>query len=140
MLNGGAQLHQLVGEGVVDPPVGQEVHQVVVQGLHLKKNKKKQKTKTQQINEAVEYIITFNNNLIFQSYPVKRVCVERVAGLLPIRVSLRLETDFTDGKDVALLSFTVAHLHKSQSSCFFCRYISKNFIIWDQWQRGAGDS
>lgn len=33
MLDGGAQLHQFIGKGVVDPPVSQEVHQVVIQGL-----------------------------------------------------------------------------------------------------------
>lgn len=50
---------------------------------------------------------------LLKSYPVQRVCVECVARLLPLSVSLRLETDLTDGKDVTLLfSFTMTHLQK----------------------------
>lgn len=33
VLHCSAELHQLVGEGVVNSPISQEVHQVVVQGL-----------------------------------------------------------------------------------------------------------
>ena len=33
MLDSGAQLHQLISKRVVNPPVCQEVHQVVIQGL-----------------------------------------------------------------------------------------------------------
>ena len=33
VLGGGAQLHQFISKRVVNPPVSQEVHQVVVQGL-----------------------------------------------------------------------------------------------------------
>lgn len=33
MLDGRAQLRELIGEGVVDPTVSQEVHQMVIQGL-----------------------------------------------------------------------------------------------------------
>ncbi len=41
--------------------------------------------------------------MVFSSYPVQRVGVERVTGFLPLSVSLRLETDLADGEDVALL-------------------------------------
>lgn len=34
MLHCSAELHQLIGKGVVNSPVSQEVHQVVVQGLN----------------------------------------------------------------------------------------------------------
>ncbi len=52
-----------------------------------------------------------------KSYPVQRVCVECIAGLLPFWVSLRLETDLTDGKDVALLfSFTMTHLQNANQA------------------------
>lgn len=33
MLDGGAQLHQLIGKRVVHSSVGQEVHEVVIEGL-----------------------------------------------------------------------------------------------------------
>lgn len=33
MLDGRAQLRELIDEGVVDPTVSQEVHQMVIQGL-----------------------------------------------------------------------------------------------------------
>ena len=50
---------------------------------------------------------------LLKSYPVQRVCVECVARLLPLSVSLRLEADLADGKDVTLLfSFTMTHLQK----------------------------
>lgn len=63
-------------------------------------------------------IFTLYRLLIYflRSYPVQSVCVECVAVLLPICVSLRLETDLTNGKDVALLfSFSMTHLQKRKS-------------------------
>lgn len=45
------------------------------------------------------------------TYPVQRVCVEGVARLLPVLLSFRLETDFTDGENIALVLFlTMANL------------------------------
>ena len=38
MLHGSAELHQLIGKRVVHSPVGQEVHEVVVEGLEHKQN------------------------------------------------------------------------------------------------------
>lgn len=55
----------------------------------------------------------------FSSYPVQRVCVERVAGLLPLAVTLWLETDLPNAEDVALLllTFTMSYLqHPADSS------------------------
>ena len=38
MLHGGAELHQFISKRVVHSPVGQEVHEVVVEGLEHKEN------------------------------------------------------------------------------------------------------
>lgn len=51
------------------------------------------------------------------SHPVQRVCVEVVARLLPLWISLWLKTDLSNGKDVALLfSLTVTHLQNTNCS------------------------
>ena len=38
MLHGGAELHQFIGKRVVHSPIGQEVHEVVIEGLEHKQN------------------------------------------------------------------------------------------------------
>lgn len=59
------------------------------------------------------------------SYPVQGVCVEGVAGLLPLRVSLWLKADLPDGKDVALLlPLTMTHLHWIKSAPFYLTTLS----------------
>lgn len=116
MLDGGAQLHELVGEGVVDPAVGQEVHQMVIQGL-------RNSTSEWVVLSTAVFIIAVS---CLSAHPVQRVCVERVARLLPVWISLWLETDFPNGKNVALFfsfSFTVTYLQNTNLSCLALQQI-----------------
>lgn len=49
MLNGSAELHQFISKSVVNPPVCQEVHQVVIEGL-------KNNTAMQVLNTAIIWL------------------------------------------------------------------------------------
>lgn len=53
MLGGRAQLHQLISEGVVNPAVSQEVHQVVIQSL---KKTKVKRLKCSSVNHSYHLI------------------------------------------------------------------------------------
>lgn len=125
VLGRSAQLHQLISKGVVDPPVSQEVHQVVVQGLKIHSDEDVTSERDSYRTQSPAALLAPLCALLIglrplKSHPVQRVCAERVAGLLPIGVALRLEADLADGKDIALLlSFAVTHLQNGKSSIFY---------------------
>lgn len=57
--------------------------------------------------------------VFWSSHPVQGVRVERVARLLPVPLTLGLEADLTDGKDVALLlTVAVGDLEETKKDAF----------------------
>lgn len=78
-----------------------------------------QESKQPWTQRRFQWLLYLNRCCVYclDSHPVQRVCVEVVARLLPLWISLWLKTDLSNGKDVALLfSLTVTHLQNTNLS------------------------